>query len=97
MQVLAVVAVGDVQHVLVAVGLRLEVAIVLIDQQLKIVTQCIFRLGLVAICYPYLEVIKVSAVNYLPIRQIIKLRFIYFVPIIFQSYDLVTLSAKLTN
>ena len=50
-QVLAVVAVGDVQHVLVAVGLRLEVAIVLIDQQLKIVTQRISRLGLGAICY----------------------------------------------
>ena len=51
MQVLAVVAVGDVQHVLVAVGLRLEVAIVLIDQQLKIVTQRISWLGLGAICY----------------------------------------------
>ena len=50
MQVLAVVAVGDVQHVLVAVGLRLEVAIVLIDQQLKIVTHIMFRLELEAIC-----------------------------------------------
>ena len=60
-QVLAIVAVGDVQHVLVAVGLRLEVAIVLIDQQLKIVTQRIIWLGLGAICYPDIEVIKVSA------------------------------------